>query len=104
MFVRFQIRSRCLFSTFSDFNNQLKQLNANKQYEKVINLFENYIQQNIPTDIAINQTLKACIELGDLKRGYDIHQRLSSESKQNHFIQTNLIRLFSKIDIYLKKK
>ncbi len=97
MFIRFQIRSRCLFSTFSDFNNQLKQLNANKQYEKVINLFENYIQQNIPTDIAINQTLKACIELGDLKRGSDIYQRLSSQSKQNHFIQTNLIRLFSKL-------
>jgi len=97
MFVRFQIRSRCLFSTFIDFNNQLKQLNANKQYEKVIDLFENYTQQNIPTDIAINQTLKACIELGDLKRGSDIYQRLSSQSKQNHFIQTNLIRLFSKL-------
>lgn len=103
MFVRFQIRSRCLFSTFIEFNNQLRQLNANKQYEKVIDLFENYAQQNIPTDIAINQTLKACIELGDFKRGSDIHQRLSSQSKQNHFIQTNLIRVFSKF-IFIKKK
>jgi len=98
------VRSRCLFSTFIQFNNQLKQLNANKQYEKVIDLFENYIQQNIPTDIAINQTLKACIELGDLKRGSDIHQRLSSQSKQNHFIQTNLIRLFSKLIFIYKKE
>jgi uncharacterized membrane protein YukC len=96
MFFRLQFPSRCLFSTLVDFNNQLKQLNNNKQYEKVINLFENYSQQHIPTDIAINQTLKACIELGDLKRASDIHQRLSPQSKKNHFIQTNLIRLFSK--------
>ncbi|CAF0930645.1 unnamed protein product [Adineta steineri] len=52
----------------------------------------------------INQTLKACIELGDIKRGSFIYQHLSSQSKQNHFIQTNLIRLFMKSGVINKAK
>ncbi|CAF1320958.1 unnamed protein product [Adineta steineri] len=96
MFLRFTIRCRCFYSTLIDINNRLKQLNMNKQYKKVIDLFDNYIQKNNPSDLVINQTLKACIELGDIKRGSSIYQRLSSQSKQNHFIQTNLIRLFMK--------
>jgi len=97
MLLRLRFFSRRLFSTLFNFNNQLKQLNDNKQYQKVIHLFENYSQQHIPTDITINQVLKACVELGDFKRGSDIYQCLSSQSKNNHFIQTNLIRLFSKL-------
>ncbi|CAF1587481.1 unnamed protein product [Adineta ricciae] len=94
MLVGFSIRSRCLFSTLTETNNQLKQLNAKKQYEKVIDLFGKYTKKNLSDDTTINQMLKACVELGDTKRGLDIYQRLSSQSKENHLIQTNLIRLF----------
>ncbi|CAF1176726.1 unnamed protein product [Didymodactylos carnosus] len=83
-------------STFVDFTNQIKQLNDHKQYQKAIALFETHIQYQLPTNPAINQALKACIELADLKRGSDIHQSLSPQSKKNPFIQTNLIRLYMK--------
>ena len=96
MFSLFQFCSFRLSSTLIHVSNQIKQLNNVKQFRKVINLFDSYIQHDIPTDIIIYQTLKACIELKDFKRGKEIHRNLSAQSMNNSFIQYNLIHLYSK--------
>jgi len=96
MFSRFQFYSFRLSSTAIHVSNQMKQLNKVKQFRKVIDLFDSYIQNDIPTDAIINQTLKACLELKDFKRGKEIHRNLSAQSMNNSFIQCYLIHLYSK--------
>jgi hypothetical protein len=94
LFSRFACRR--LSSTFINVSIEMKRLNENQQYQKVINLFDQHIQHQRPTVMMINQALKACIALSDLKRGIEIHQNLSHQSIENPSIQINFIRLFSK--------
>jgi anionic cell wall polymer biosynthesis LytR-Cps2A-Psr (LCP) family protein len=96
MFSRFQFYFFRLSSTAIYVSNQMKQLNNVKQFRKVIDLFNSYIQNDIPTDVIINQTLKACLELKDFQRGIEIHRNLSAQSLNNSSIQYNLIHLYSK--------
>jgi len=96
MFSRFQFYPFRLSSTAIYVSNQMKQLNNVKQFRKVINLFDSYIQNDIPTDVIINQTLKACLELKDFQRGIEIHRNLSAQSLNNSSIQYYLIHLYSK--------
>ena len=89
--------SRRLLSTSVDFGAQMKALNDAGQFRKTIALFEVQVkQQQRPTTLAVNQALKACIELGDARRGAEIHRSLSTSLANNSFIQTSLIRLYSK--------
>ena len=75
---------------------RLKQLNDAKEFQGTLDLFNQHVRQQSPTDLAIFQALKACIELGDVQLASSIHRNLSSESMNNSFILTNLIRLFCK--------
>jgi hypothetical protein len=95
-FIRFF--SRRFQSTRIDLGSQMKRLNDNGQFGKAMSLYEDEIRKENKqsTSLAVNQALKACIELGDIKRGKDIHKSLSSFMANNHFIQNNLIRLYSK--------
>jgi flagellin-specific chaperone FliS len=94
--------SRRFQSTVIDLGFEMNKLNDNRQFQKAITLYEDQIrkqnQQN--TSLAVNQALKACIELNDIKRAIDIHKNLSSSLTNNQFIQTNLIRLYSKFLFY----
>lgn len=95
--IRFS--SRRFLSTFLDLSSQIKKLNDNGQFEKAIDLYEDQIKkpnkQN--TSLAVNEALKACIELDDIKRAKDIYKNLSPSMVNNSFIQANLIRLHSKL-------
>jgi hypothetical protein len=97
IFIRFS--SRRFLSILIDFGAEMKKLNDNDQYQKAINLYEDQIkkQNQKSSSLAVNQALKACVELGDIKRGKDIHKTLSASMANNTFIQTNLIRLYSKL-------
>ncbi|CAF1202782.1 unnamed protein product [Didymodactylos carnosus] len=79
---------------------QMKKLNDNGQFEKALTLYEDQIekQNKQSTNFTIDQVLKACIELGDIKRAKDIHNKLSPTMANNSFIQSNLIRLYSLVD------
>lgn len=90
-----KICRRFASTKFVDLGNQMKRLNDDRQFQKVITLYDSHIDQHQNTLVA-NQALKACIELGDLNRGIQIHQNLSSFSINNSFIQISLIRLYSK--------
>ena len=84
-----------LSSTFVDIGIQMKQFNDAKQYSKAISLFNNHLQKQ-PTALVINQALKSCIHLNEFHRAKTIHQQLSPFLLNNHYIRTNLIRLYSK--------
>lgn len=93
---------RCL-STVSDIYRQLKQLNEKKKFHDALDLFNQHVVRQPPTSLTINQALRACVELNDLAAGTMIHNRFSSQSLNNSFIHTNLIRLYSKSpDTYLE--
>ena len=96
LFIRFI--SRRFTSTLVDLGAQMKKLNDNGHYKDSIKLFEDHTKDNerILTTLAVNQALRACIEIKDYGRGENIHKNLSSLLVQNSFIQTNLIRLYSK--------
>ncbi|CAF1125375.1 unnamed protein product [Adineta steineri] len=84
----------------------MKRLNDNQQYRETIILYKDQIkkQKKQSTSLIINQVLKACIELDDIKCGKDIHKNLSSYMLNNQFIENNLIRLYMKCGDYEKSK
>jgi hypothetical protein len=96
MFLLWQVVSRRLASTSTNVYSQLKQLNEGKQYRKAIDLFNGHARDRMPTNATIVQALKACVEVGDLRRGKEIHRSLSPESMKDPFICMSLIRLYSK--------
>lgn len=85
-------------SSLTDLGSQMKRLNDSNQFKKALSLYQNGIEKtNKPaSSLVINQALQACVELSDIKHGKDIHKNLSSYLSNNSFIQTNLIRLYSK--------
>ena len=87
------LRFTRLSSTFVDIGMQMKQFNDTKQFHKAMSIFNRHHQKQ-PTPLTINQALKACIHLNDFQRGKIIHQQLSPFLLNNHFIRTNLIRLY----------
>ncbi|CAF3329197.1 unnamed protein product [Rotaria socialis] len=84
----------------------MKKLSDNGQFKKAIDLYEDQVKKdkNQNTSLAVNQALKSCIDLDDIKRGKYIHENLSSTRKKNPFIQANLIRLYMKCGDYEKSK
>jgi len=83
----------------SDFDlaTQMKLLNDQKQFKKALELFDQYKNNKIETcsDLIINQVLKACANINDIQRGLNIHHMLSFRTKQNSYILTSLIHLYS---------
>jgi hypothetical protein len=82
----------------NDLSNRMKQLNDKKQFKEALALFDQYKKDNAETssEFIINQALKACAQSGDLRRGSYIHHHLPSELKNNVYILTSLIHLYSK--------
>ena len=79
--------------------NQMKQFNDDKKYDQVLQLFDKYTKDNnpksIPSRIA-TQAIKACTQMGDLKRAKDIHRRLSSSITSDPYISSSLINVYRK--------
>lgn len=91
--------SSCRYLSSSlDLSFKMKNLNDNRQFKKAIDLYESEIKKETTqnTSLAVNQALRSCIELADIKRGKDIHKNLSVSMMNNPFIQANLVRLYSK--------
>ena len=95
--IRFS--SRRFQSTLIELESLMKRLNDKGQFHQTVTLYEDQIrkQNKQATTLAVNQALKACIELDDITRAKDIHKNLSPYMSTNHFIQANLIRLYSKL-------
>jgi hypothetical protein len=89
-------RSMTLRSNF-DLASQMKLLNDSKQFKKALELFDKYKENNIETcsNLSIIQALKACAQIGDLQRGSNIHHLISSRIKNDSYILTSLIHLYS---------
>ncbi len=65
------------------------------QFTKAISLFDHHSQKQ-QNPFILNQALKSCICSNNFHRGKLIHQQLSPSLLNNHYIRTNLIRLYSK--------
>lgn len=93
--------TRCLtVSTSSlDLNAKMKQLVYSQQYKQAVNLFNSQSSSSY-NDITLTLALKACAKLKDYNCGVQIHQKLSSKSLENPFIQTSLIHFYSKSLFY----
>jgi hypothetical protein len=78
---------------------QMKIFNDKKQFEKSLHLFEKFQEnnKNKMSHLAIIQGLKACSQLGDLQRGLNIQNLLSSSMKKNPVVLTSLIHFYSKL-------
>ena len=94
-FARLISFHRCL-STSHDLGAQLKGLNDRGEYRKALDIFRSNLNERQRTTLAVNQALKASIELGDLQQGEAIHHSLSPSLINNSYIRTNLIRLYRK--------
>lgn len=95
----FSMKRSAVVLSNGDLGDRMKVLNDNKQFEKVIKLFYEYTENNTIEQCSnwiIIQTLKACTQLGDLKRGMDIHQQVSHRLKHDSYIVPSLIHLYSK--------
>ena len=75
LFVTFQMF--LLSSTFVDLGGQMQRLNNNRQFKQSIALFDAHTEKQ-PNAFAVNQALKACIQLDDINRGIQIHHNLPS--------------------------
>lgn len=92
------IFNRSIKSQFQvSLEKQMKIFNQEKQFRKVLDLFDLH-KNNLSTDFSnmiISQVLKACTQLGDLRQGTDIHRRFSSRIKDDPYIVTALIHMYS---------
>ena len=74
----------------SNFNlaNKMKLLNDKKQFNKTLELFDNYKKNNteILSSFIITQVLKACTNLGDIQYGSTIHHLISSRIEDDSYI------------------
>jgi hypothetical protein len=84
-------------STHINIETEMKNLNDRKEFVKAIALFDKHKHQQMPTDRAVVQALKACTRLGDLKHGVNIHKQLSNDSLKDVYIQSTLIHFYSKL-------
>ena len=79
----------------ADLAARMKQLNEEKRYSRVLALYESNKRTKL-SHMAINQTLQACIHLGDFDRGVAIHQQLSAYARNSPHIQLSLLQLYRK--------
>ncbi|CAM4821705.1 unnamed protein product [Rotaria magnacalcarata] len=100
----YQIRyaASSILSSSKEIYLRVKKLLDSKEYQKVLNLFDQ--QSHLCKDIEINMALRACINLNDYQRGINIQEKLSQDSLNNSYIQTSLIRLYSLISNNMLEK
>ena len=80
-----------------DLGVEMKSLNDKKQFSKTLELFDKHkdINMEMFSTFTIVQTLKACANLRDIQRGSTIHHLLPSHVKDNLYVHTSLINLYS---------
>ena len=78
---------------------QMKLLNDQKRYKETLKLFDRYTTQDIQplSSLIFTQALKACSQLGDAQRGLNIDHLIPSHLKDDTYILSSLIHLYSKI-------
>ena len=85
-----------------DLGGQMKTLNDSKQFREALHLFdtcrETYPEAPLSSNI-ITQALKACTNTRDLERGGSIHELVSARCKEDSYILTSLIHLYSKANV-----
>ena len=81
-------------SSLTTLDMVMKRLIDSKQHRKALDLFEQ--QSALRTDVTVNMAMRACIALQDYQRGRHIIKHLPSQSLNNPFTQTSLIRFYSK--------
>lgn len=94
-------RQTCLTlstSSLTQLDMTMKKWVDSKQYHQALDLFEQ--QPTHRTNVSINMAIKACTEMKDYRRGRDIIEHLSLFSMKNPFIQTSLIRFYSKSTVF----
>ncbi|CAF1267110.1 unnamed protein product [Adineta steineri] len=83
----------------SDFylGKKMKLLNDNKQFQKTLELFDQYKKNKSETfsSMIITEALKACTHLKDLQRAETIHHLISSHIEDDSYISTSLIHLYN---------
>lgn len=98
-FTYFMFNLKCSLASQSSVNlgKQMKILNDKKQFEKTLILFDSYKEKNFEQDsgLIFTQALKACTQIGDLKRGLNIYHQISPSIKNDNYILTSLIHLYS---------
>lgn len=75
----------------------MKMLNDRKQYDDVLNLFDN-LKKTDKSKISpaiITQALKACAGTQNLQIGKSIYQMIPSNMTEDSYINASLINLFS---------
>ena len=80
---------------------EMRRLNQRKQFTKTLDLFDKHQHRGTLTDRIIVQALKACTQLGSLERGQNIHKKLSSQLKNDIYVQTSLIHFYSKFALFV---
>ena len=81
----------------SNLGDRLKTLNDSKQFQQALQLFHQH-QKNkneILSSLTITQALKACTHLKDIRSGKAIHDLVSSRTKNDQYIVTSLIHMYS---------
>ena len=82
-----------------DLGDAMKRLNDQKEFEKALQLFDQYKEQKKKvfriSNYLINQALKASTGIGDLKRGLAIDQLIPLKMKNDPYIIASLIHLTS---------
>ncbi|CAF3936002.1 unnamed protein product, partial [Rotaria magnacalcarata] len=97
--ISFGKRAMIINSDF-DLANKMKLFNDNNQYQKSLELFDKYKKNNLElcSNFIITQALKACAQLGDIRRGTTIHNRIESHIKDDTYILSALISFYIKSD------
>ncbi|CAF4655636.1 unnamed protein product [Rotaria magnacalcarata] len=100
--------SRRLASTQTNDNigARMKMLNDNKEYIKVLELFDTFNEKNINecSNWTIIQALKACTQTSDVQRGLKIHHLIWSRLKHDPYVLPSLIHFYSKFIEKYKKE
>ena len=97
------LTAKCFVSLHSDsaIGHQMQRFNQEKKFDQALQLFDEYKGNNPRqwSSTIVTQALKACIQIGDFKRGIGIHHRLPSSIKKDRYVSSSLIRLYSKIQL-----
>ncbi|CAF1012104.1 unnamed protein product [Adineta steineri] len=74
----------------------MKYFNDKKQFQKALELFYQCEQTNneMISDLSINQALKSCTNIKDFQSGLNIYQRYSSQIEKNNYILASLIHFY----------
>ena len=103
-FVTVYLRQLTMVQSNFNLGKEMKRLNDMKQFRKALQLFDQYNHNHNDniikecSSLFITQALKACAQIGDLHRGLIIHQLVPDYLKDDSYISTSLIHLYSECE------